>query len=85
MTKPTQIIRTVTHTEQDMKTGVMHSTTDTAETEAKNSVELKEDAKGSIRVESYKVYHDNPEEMQRLALEGIFELRAKIAETLGKS
>jgi hypothetical protein len=83
--KPTKIIRTTSHTEQNMSTGVMDIVTDTTETEAKNSVELKEDAKGAIRVESYKVYHNDPETMQRLALEGIFALRSKIAEALNKS
>ena len=53
---------------------------DTVEYAPIHSVELKEDAKGSVRVESYKVYSNDPAEAERLALEGMFRTRAKIAE-----
>ena len=55
----------------------------TTETAALNSVELKEDAKGSVRVESYKVYANDPREAERLALEGMLRLRSQIAEAAG--
>ena len=64
------------------ETGIPQRET-TTETAALNSVELKEDAKGSVRVESYKVYANDPREAERLALEGMLRLRSQIAEAAG--
>ena len=76
MQNPTKITKRIV---RPFATGEGTSDT-TEEVAAVHSVELKEDAKGSVRVESYKVYSNDPAEAERLALEGMFRTRAKIAE-----
>lgn len=79
---PTKITRTTTTVLPNPFLGLTEpgALTETVETEAKCSVTLKEDAKGSVRVDEYKVYHNDPSEAERLALEGMMRLRARIAQ-----
>src|SRR3990167_5070731 len=76
--QPTKTIRTVTRPEPPWDAGRVGTITETTETEAKFSVELKELAKGGIQVESVKVYADTEQEAGDRALTEMLRLRAKI-------
>lgn len=54
--------------------------TETGSVTSVSSVELKEDAKGNVHVEGYKVYSNDPAEAERLAFEGMVRLKARIQE-----